>query len=64
MRSDRADLDPSSATRVCRYCAEVLQPLFRRALAGMVTRDDAMREVSPGKLAAWTPNPVDDGGLL
>jgi len=63
-RWDRADLDPSSAIRVCRYCVEVLQPLFRRALAGMVTRDDAMREVSPSKLAAWAPNPAEDGGLV
>ncbi|KAK0721105.1 hypothetical protein B0H67DRAFT_609555 [Lasiosphaeris hirsuta] len=61
-RSDRADLDLVSAIRVCRYCVEVLQPLFKRVLAGEIERDDALKEVSPQKLAAWAPSAVECGG--
>lgn len=60
-RSDRADLDLVSAIRVCRYCVEVLQPLFKRVLAGEIKRDDALREVSPQKLAAWALSAVEYG---
>ena len=56
-RSDRADLDIGWATRVCRYCVEVLQPLFRKARAGEMKRKAAVREATPGKLATFPSNP-------
>jgi len=61
-RLDRASLDLVSVIRVCRYCVEVLQPLFRRALAGEIAREDVLREMSPHKLAAWVPSAVEYGG--
>ncbi|GAB1310631.1 hypothetical protein MFIFM68171_00841 [Madurella fahalii] len=63
-RLDQADLDLGLVIRVCRYCVEVLQPLFKRALAGEITRDDALREISPRKLAAWARNDVKGCGLV
>ena len=61
-RSDHVDLDLDLVIRVCRYCVEVLQPLFRRALAGEMAREHVLREVSPQKLAAWAPSAVEYGG--
>ncbi|KAK5657166.1 hypothetical protein OQA88_3223 [Cercophora sp. LCS_1] len=44
-RSDRADLDIGWAIRVCRYCVEVLQPLFHRGPGG---RDKTERRLEEG----------------
>ena len=52
------ELSLDVVAHLCRYCVEVLQPLFRRAISGEISRDDVLKEISPQKLAAWSPSHV------
>jgi len=60
LREDRQDLDTELVEVMCRYCVEVLQPLFERSRNGEVSRSEVLAEISKGKLTAWM-NKEGDG---
>ncbi|KID94863.1 hypothetical protein MAJ_09162, partial [Metarhizium majus ARSEF 297] len=53
LREDRHDLDTELMEMMCRYCVEVLQPLFERCLKGEVSRSIVQMEMSQEKMSAW-----------
>jgi hypothetical protein len=54
-RLDGEDLDLAMAKHMCFYSLEVLKPLFEKALAGEVSRQDVLDEIKLEKATAWKP---------
>lgn len=63
-RTDGQDLDVLEVIHLCRYCVEVLQPLFKRAIAGEMSRFEVMQEISAEKLSAWSPATIPRDELV
>lgn len=51
--TDGADVDLEAAEYVCRHCHDVLEPLFEQSASGRISRESALAEATPEKLAAW-----------
>ncbi|KAK2734482.1 hypothetical protein FQN55_002652 [Onygenales sp. PD_40] len=54
-REDREDLDLACARHLCRYCLDVLKPLFERAVSGEISRQNVLEQITPKKAIAWKP---------
>jgi len=54
-RADGQSLHVDEVIHLCRYCVEVLQPLFKLAISGDISRLEVMKEVSAQKLSKWLP---------
>ncbi|KAK4168118.1 hypothetical protein QBC43DRAFT_309729 [Cladorrhinum sp. PSN259] len=63
-RTDRQDLDVPEIIHLCRYCVEVLQPLFKRAIRGEISRLEVMKEISAEKLSAWSSATIPPDELV
>lgn len=60
LRENGEDMDLELAKAICGYCLEVLEPLFERALAREISRQDVLQEITPMKLRAWNPGHFSD----
>ncbi|KFH46078.1 hypothetical protein ACRE_030900 [Hapsidospora chrysogenum ATCC 11550] len=63
LREDGADLEVESAQRICRYCVEVLEPLFARSVAGEIPFSTVLKEVAPDRLMAWAQGGRQDPSI-
>jgi hypothetical protein len=57
------DMDLTVAKRICFYCLEVLEPLLRRVLAGEISRQSVLQEITVEKVRTWKPGEhLDEAG--
>lgn len=49
------DLEVKLAQHMCDYCLEVLKPLLARSLAGEISRQHVLAEITFEKMMAWRP---------
>ena len=50
---DGRDLDAELAECMCRYCNEVLQPLFKGLRSGEIARRGVLAAITPEEMAVW-----------
>jgi hypothetical protein len=62
LRCDHQDLDTELAEMMCRYCVEVLQPLFEKSLKGEVSRSEVLAEISQERMSVWMKREEDQRG--
>jgi hypothetical protein len=53
LREDCRNLDTELVEMMCRYCVDVLQPLFDKSLKTEVPRSKVLSEISQGRMSAW-----------
>ena len=61
LREDRQDLDTELAEMMCRYCVDVLKPLFAKSLRlkGEVPRSEVLLETSQDRMSLWIKREKD-----
>ena len=59
LRGDGQELDTELAEMMCRYCVDVLQPLFDKSLKREVSRSKVLSEISQERMSAWMKREED-----
>jgi hypothetical protein len=60
LRQDGQDLDTGLAEKMCRYCVDVLRPLFDKLLKGEVSRSTVLSEISQERMGTWMKTEEDE----
>jgi hypothetical protein len=59
LREDGQDLDTELAEMMCRYCVDVLQPLFDKSLKREVLCSQVLSEITQERMSAWMKREKD-----